>query len=167
MLLLSIARQTGYLGDHHLSLFIFRRCLVSISLPTCSPILTVAGARFWLRYSVVNAQPESTPWYYFKLYMNGRHITSWGTNTEKKPSGQVMRALFDPSDRWNYKQDGVVYKNNGTEARPFFFAHEVEGSQSAADDGGLIEVCVFRARGRQRKLAQPLEFKPQDQYGIV
>lgn len=99
--------------------------------------------------------------------MNGRHITSWGTNALKKPDGQVMRALFDPSDRWNYKQDGVIFKNNGTESRPFFFRNETNGGLSAAEDGGLIEVHVFRAKGRQRKLADPGEFKAQDQYGIV
>lgn len=96
--------------------------------------------------------------------MNGRHITSWGTNVEKKPSGQVMRALFDPSERWNYKQDGYLYKNNGTEARPFFFSND--GELSAAEDGGLLEVRVFRARGRQRKLPRPEEWRSQEQYGI-
>jgi hypothetical protein len=137
----------------------------SLHHDTCADF-NFAGARFWLRYSVTEVQPKTTPWYYFKLYVNGRHITSWGTNTEKKRSGQVMRALFDPSERWNYKQDGVVYKNNGTESRSFFFAAEEEGARSAADDGGFIEVHAFRAKGRQRKLPQPVEFKPQEQYGI-
>lgn len=78
-----------------------------------------------------------------------------------------MRALFDPCDRWNYHQSGVTYKNCGTEAREFFFLQEEEGLRSAAEDGGLIEVRVFRARGRQRKLAQPVPFTPQDVYGIL
>jgi len=77
-----------------------------------------------------------------------------------------MRALFEPSERWNYKEKGIVYKNNGTEARPFFFGTE-EGNCSAGNDGGLIEVLVFRARGRRRKTARPEEFKSQDQYGIM
>ena len=77
-----------------------------------------------------------------------------------------MRALFEPSDRWNYKDNGTVYKNNGTESRPFFFRPEYDGC-SAATDGGLIEVQVFRARGRKRRFAVPEEFKNQDRYGIV
>jgi hypothetical protein len=115
---------------------------------------------------VTEAEAPHIPWYYFKLFMNGRHITSWGTNPRTKPSGQVMRALFDPSERWNYKVDGTIYKNNGTETRPFYFGNQVDGL-SAANDGGLIEVRVLRAKGRQRKVPNPMEFKPQDQYGIM
>jgi hypothetical protein len=77
-----------------------------------------------------------------------------------------MRALFEPSERWNYKDNGIVYKNNGTEVRPFFFGTEEEGC-SAANDGGLIKVLVFRARGRKRRFAVPEEFRNQEQYGIV
>lgn len=79
--------------------------------------------------------------------------------------GQVMRALFDPSDRWNYKENGILFKNNGTEARPFYFSNQVE-ARSAASDGGLIEVLVFRAKGRKRRFAEPEEFRNQEAYGI-
>jgi len=98
--------------------------------------------------------------------MNGRHITSWGINSIKNTNGQVMRALFEPSQRWNFKDGGVLYKSNGTEARPFYFDKEME-RQSPANDGGLIEIRAFRANGRKRKLANPEPFKSQEQYGIV
>jgi hypothetical protein len=98
--------------------------------------------------------------------MNGRHVASWGIDPAVKLDGQVMHGLFDPSERWNYKYEGTVYKNNGTEMRPFYFSNQV-AERSAADDGGLIEVRVFRARRRQRKSPSPDEFRPQDQYGIV
>jgi hypothetical protein len=97
--------------------------------------------------------------------MNGRHVTSWGTHSILKPSGQVMRALYDPTSRWNYKCDETIYKNCGTEMRPFYFSN-ING-RSVADDGGLIEVRVFRAKGRRKSLPTPAEFKPQDQYGLV
>lgn len=77
-----------------------------------------------------------------------------------------MRGLFEPSDRWNYKNEGTVYKNMGTEARPFLFAEEGFG-QSIAIDGGLIEVQVFRAFGRKRRLAEPTDFRSQEPYGIM
>lgn len=124
------------------------------------------GARFWIRYDVKNAFAVETPWFYFKLFMNGRHIASWGTNTKRRPSGQIMKAIFEPGDRWVIKKDHIVYKREGMEERPFFFNVEAEGA-SLAEDGGLIEVRVFRARGRQRRLAYPEAFKSQDQYGIV
>jgi len=98
--------------------------------------------------------------------MNGRHITSWGINTITEPSGQVIKALFDPSERWNYQHAGIVYKNNGTEMRSFFFNNKEE-ALSAANDGGLIEVLIYRAFGRQRKLPEPVNYRPQDEYGIV
>ena len=77
-----------------------------------------------------------------------------------------MRGLFDPSERWNYKDNGTVFKNNGTEARPFFFTRE-DANRTVAEDGGLIEVLVFRARGRRRRIPKPGEFKSQDKWGIV
>jgi len=140
---------------------VWRYCALSLPIAKDS-----AGARFWLRYSLVEAAAVNSPWYFFKMYMNGRHIISWGTNAKTKPNGQVMKALFDPSERWNYQNESVIYKNNGTEARNFFFNHE-PANISAAIDGGLIEVRVFRAFGRSRRLAAPVEYKPQDGYGIV
>lgn len=107
-------------------------------------------------------------WYYFKFLMNGRHIASLGVSAAKA-RGQVMRGLFDPSDIWNYVLDGTAYKNCGIEQRPFYFADE-EGFElgcSVAGDGGLLEVRVHRAKGRQRRMADPIEYRPQDEYGIV
>lgn len=126
----------------------------------------VLATRFWIRYNIVEAAATHSEWFYFKMFMNGRHITSWGTNAKTKPNGQVMRGLFEPSDRWNYKHEGTVFRNMGTEVRPFIFGHE-EKDCSAAKDGGLIEVMVFRARGRKRRLPKPTDFKAQEGYGIV
>lgn len=154
-----------------------RHSTVAVYIPSVSgkrqvPILqkdvadVVTGARFWLRYSIVEAAAAISPWYYFKLFMNGRHITSWGANSLTQPNGQVMRGLFDPSERWNYKDNGTVYKHNGTEVRPFFFAKE-DWERSAAEEGGLIEVMVFRAQDCKRRLPKPESFRTQDQWGIV
>jgi hypothetical protein len=124
------------------------------------------GSRFWLRYSIIEPAPPPCKLFYFKLYLNGRHITSWGINPKTTPNGQVMRALFEPSERWNYKDNGIILKNNGTESRPFFFGTEVNRC-SAANDGGLIEVLCFRAKDRKRRIARSEEFRGQEKYGIV
>jgi hypothetical protein len=124
-----------------------------------------AGARFFVRYNVIDAVAESK-WYYFKLSMNGRHITSWGTNSRTRPSGQVMRAFFEPDEKYDYKEGKKIFKNPGTEQRSFFFTEEREGA-GAADDGGLIEVQVFRARGRKRRAQHVEGFRDQSQWGIV
>lgn len=77
-----------------------------------------------------------------------------------------MRGLFEPSDRWNYKSEGIVYKNMGTESRPFIFMQNDELS-TAATDGGVMEVKIYRAHGRRRKVPEPTDFKSQEPYGIA
>jgi hypothetical protein len=123
-----------------------------------------AGARFFVRYNVIDAVAESK-WYYFKLFMNGRHITSWGTNSRTRPSGQVMRAFFEPDEKYDYTEGKKIFRSPGTEQRSFFFTEEKEGT-GAAEDGGLIEVQVFRARGRKKRAQHVEEFKDQSQWGI-
>ncbi|KAJ8065059.1 hypothetical protein OCU04_005772 [Sclerotinia nivalis] len=133
--------------------------IISVYIPSAS------GSRFFVRYNVCDAADQS-PWFYFKLYMNGRHITSWGTNSKTRPTGQVMKALFEPGAEWDYKEGKTTYKNPGTEFRPFFFRQE-EGGRGAADDGGLIEIKVFRARGRKRRNPKLEQYKDQSKYGVI
>ncbi|ESZ93274.1 hypothetical protein SBOR_6312 [Sclerotinia borealis F-4128] len=133
--------------------------IISVYIPSAS------GSRFFVRYNIGDAA-DQCPWFYFKLYMNGRHITSWGTNSKTRPSGQVMRALFEPDATWDYKEGKTTYKNPGTEYRPFFFSQEKE-DRGAADDGGLIEIKVFRARGRKRRNPRLEQYKDQTNYGVV
>lgn len=97
--------------------------------------------------------------------MNGRHITSWGVNPKNKSSGCVDRALYEPSERWDQEQDGIVFKERGIEARNFFFIDRQQ--LSIAEDGGLIEVQAFRARGRKRKAAKLDRYRLQDRYGVT
>lgn len=126
------------------------------------------GAQFWLQYNFQESAVEHSRWYYFKLFMNGRHIASWGVDTTKEPNGKVMAGLFDPSSRWNYEYDGEIWKNNGLEKRPFYFANaKGREDDSVATDGGLIEILCFRAMGRRRKLPEPDTWRDQEAYGIV
>jgi hypothetical protein len=126
------------------------------------------GTRFWLRYNIDEFATSFSQWYFFKLFMNGRLITSWGTNSRTNPSGQIMKGLFEPSALWNYEHNGIMYKNMGLEQRAFFFGTEVQGDQrSAATDGGLIELRAYRARGRSRMMPKPVDYKNQEGYGIT
>lgn len=103
---------------------------------------------------------------FFKLFMNGRHITSWGINPRVK-DGSVEKSLYEPSDRWDHEQDGRTMKPDGIEARYFHFMHVGNQPTSVAEDGGLIEVLVFRARGRKRRAAKLDQYRHQDEYGIA
>lgn len=119
------------------------------------------GMRFFVKYTIEPPHPEGQL-FYFKLFMNGRHISSWGVNPRTNPSGQVLRGLFAADDS---DQSQTTLRHGGIESRPFLFAQAVDG-KSAADDGGLIEIRIFRACGRKRRAPNLEQFRPQDHYGI-
>jgi hypothetical protein len=125
----------------------------------------VAGIRFFFKYTLEPPHPEGQL-FYFKLFMNGRHINSWGVNPRKNPRGQVLHGLYEPGGMWSDSENNrTMFRHNGIESRPFLFTPEVDG-RSAADDGGLIEVRIFRAKGRKRRAPSLETFRPQEQYGI-
>jgi hypothetical protein len=127
--------------------------------------MTVTGIRFFLKYTIEPPHPEGQL-FYFKLFMNGRHISSWGVNPRTNPRGQVLRGLFEPDGTWSVSENSRTFiRQSGIESRPFLFTPEI-GGRSAADDGGLIEVRIFRAKGRKRRAPSLEAFRPQEQYGI-
>lgn len=129
------------------------------------PLTFSIGAQFWLNYVVErDAFPDGH--LFFKLYMNGRHITSWGINPRIKSNGRVEKALYEPSNRWDREEGGVVFKQEGIEARYFYFVSDQQ-ELSIADEGGLIEVQVFRAKGRKRRATNLDRYRQQDKYGIT
>lgn len=91
---------------------------------------------------------------------------SWGHDAAKSPAGQVSRAFFDPSEKFVYEdKDGMRYKKCGLERRAFYFVQPRGGS--AAADGGLIQIRVYRALGKVRCVQDPPVHKSQKDYGIL
>ena len=120
--------------------------------------------RFFFKYTIEPPHPDGQL-FYFKLFMNSRHICSWGVNPRTNPRGQVLHSFFE-ADSWdNTEESDNVLGESGIESRQFLFAPATDG-KPAADDGGLIEIRVFRAKGRKRRLPNVEKFRPQDQYGI-
>lgn len=126
---------------------------------------SLIGSQFWINY-VVERDPSPPSHIFFKLYMNGRHITSWGINPKVKREGRVEKALYEPSERWSQEENGVVFNQEGIETRYFHFVG-CQQEQSIAEDGGIIEVQVFRAKGRKRRAARLDQYRHQDKYGIT
>ncbi|KAI0124344.1 hypothetical protein BJ170DRAFT_674239 [Xylariales sp. AK1849] len=130
-------------------------------------IPSMPGEQFWLKYNVIRS-PNPAAYLYFKMLMNGRLITSWGVLTDdekndppqRQISGTVVRALYEPGERWRNR--GMV----GIETRYFHFMPGLE-KRSVAEDGGLIEVQVFRSKGRRRRAPNMAEFRHQERYGIA
>lgn len=125
----------------------------------------VVGAQFEIHYSLSKI-PEPPCYLYFKIFMNGRNVTNCGVNPAAQASGSITRSLCEPSDRWHYKENGVVLKREGIEARCFYFL-PTSSRTSVADDGGIIEVQIFRAKGRKRRSPILGKHRNQDTYGIA
>lgn len=127
-------------------------------------IPSTPGSQFWVQYHI-HRSPEPSCYLLFKLFMNGRHITSCGIKPDTI-SGTISRALYEPSDRWHLRQDGTLLKRSGIESRSFCFSPGPD-ALAAADDGGVIEVQVFRAKSRRRYTPQLVAHRNQQQYGIM
>jgi hypothetical protein len=130
-------------------------------------LLIQTGTRFWLRYKIALSH-SSVQYFYFKLYLDGRHITSWGTDPKIRPEGEIMRAPFQAQGKYDFDGDGSIFKHEGMEFRPFYFRpQDQENELSAATEGGCVEVMVYRARGKKRRPPMPEEFRGQENYGIL
>ncbi|KAI1497137.1 hypothetical protein F5X99DRAFT_31939 [Biscogniauxia marginata] len=132
---------------------------VSVYIPS------LPGEQFWLRY-IVNQSPPPSRCIFFKMYMNGRHIVSWGIDTNNRSTGSVTRALYEPGDRWGDAAGGFEMGTVGIETRYFHFMLGLD-KKSIAEDGGLIEVQVFRCKGRKRVAAKLDGYRNQERYGIA
>ncbi|KAI1126807.1 hypothetical protein F5Y10DRAFT_205362 [Nemania abortiva] len=128
-------------------------------------IPSLPGEQFWLRYLVTQSPPPSKC-IFFKMTMNGRHISSWGINANTHSTGVVVRALYQPEDKWGdaggYNEAGFP----GIETRYFHFMPGLD-KKSVAEDGGIIEVQVFRCKGRKRIALQLNAYRNQERYGIT
>ncbi|KAJ0298456.1 hypothetical protein COL516b_009837 [Colletotrichum fioriniae] len=99
------------------------------------------------------------------MTMNGRQVVSWGIKSHATQSQIVSHALYEPDTKWHYRECGVTYKREGIEKRFFHFTPRSE--TSAAMDGGLIDLQIFRSYGRRKRAPQLDDFRSQDQYGIT
>ncbi|KAF6836109.1 hypothetical protein CMUS01_05535 [Colletotrichum musicola] len=134
--------------------------------PTVSVYIpSTPGAQFHIRYSI-NNPPNGAQYLLFRMLMNGRQVVSWGIPSQVIPSQIVSHALYEPDNKWQYRESGVTYKREGVEKRYFYFAPLLEQT-SAAMDGGVIDVQVFRCKGRKRRAPELSRFRSQDEYGIT
>ncbi|KAF2971254.1 hypothetical protein GQX73_g2325 [Xylaria multiplex] len=128
-------------------------------------IPSLPGEQFWLRY-LINQSPPPSRCIFFKMTMNGRHISSWGTNTNTRTAGIVVRALYRPEDKWGDAYDHNDARYPGIETRYFHFMPGLD-KKSIAEDGGIIEVQVFRCKGRKRIALELDTYRSQERYGIA
>ncbi|KAI9720845.1 MAG: hypothetical protein M1812_002684 [Candelaria pacifica] len=132
------------------TLLVESQALVSVYSPT------YASSQFWLRYSI--SPPYSASLYYFKLYLNNKLFVSWGCGEQEGYCGKTIFGLFDSGESW--------MGTSGVEKRVLYFAREKDEALTAetTDLGDIMEVRVFRARGRKRirKSVEKLDDSLQD-----
>ncbi|KAG7008755.1 hypothetical protein G7Y79_00004g013390 [Physcia stellaris] len=111
--------------------------LVSVYLPT------YPSSQFWLRYSIAPPYPPKAI-YYFKLFLNKKCVVSWGCGEDDGYRGKTVFGLYDSGGRW----DG----ESTVERRMLCFS----GSENPDD---VMEIKVYRAKGRQRVEPELLDYK--------
>ncbi|KAL8698149.1 MAG: hypothetical protein Q9224_001987 [Gallowayella concinna] len=115
--------------------------LVDNSLVSCY-VPTYPLSQFWFSYSISAPHPPKA-WYYFKLFINGASVVSWGCGERNGFKGSTMYGLFDSGDRWMGMPDVA--------ARAFTFASDATTQQARNNTlGQVMEIRVYRARGRKR-----------------
>lgn len=114
------------------------KSLVSVYIPR------YAGSQFWLRYSISPPHPPRAL-YYFKLFLNGTEIVSWGCGKEDEYKGKTMWALDDTGVRWMGER--------AIERRVLCFGPDedaiVKPDKVEDDLAQVMEVRVYRAKGRK------------------
>ncbi|KAL2263485.1 hypothetical protein VTK26DRAFT_6601 [Humicola hyalothermophila] len=127
--------------------------------PTVSVYIpSIPGTRFAINYRINTAPVAPCKFVFFSLYINARPVAAWGIDPEVRPNGNVVKSLWAP---------GSQYQNQvGFEGRNFVFLPGEE-RKSIAEDGGLIEVQVFRAKERRARAPKLETFRFHENYGIA
>ncbi|KAK4251052.1 hypothetical protein C7999DRAFT_11116 [Corynascus novoguineensis] len=121
-------------------------------------ISSIPGSPFAIDYSINTAPSAPCKYVFFRLYMNGRPIAAWGVDPVVRPNGKIVKSLWAPS---------ALYADQvGLEGRNFVFLPGQE-HKSVAEEGGLIEIQVFRAKERRARTPRLEEFRYQENYGIA
>lgn len=123
-------------------------------------LTTSQGTRFVVLYAIDPPHTDGTN-VFLKLFMNGRHVTSWGIDPRTMPVGRAMLGLFEANKKLKSKASIL----NPAETKPFYF-NDQKRDVSAAENGGVIEVRVFRACGKRRRGAILDPFRDQGIFGI-
>ncbi|CAK7233090.1 Oxidoreductase NAD-binding domain-containing protein 1 [Sporothrix bragantina] len=129
-------------------------------------IPSAPDTNFYFRY-IIGQAPMGHRYLFFRVAINGRHVVSWGVDLAESLVGAAHQALFEPSAYYQYTDNGVVMTQYGIESRCFRFVTYGSGIASIPDDGGLIEVQVFRAKSRARRAPQPDSYRGGDKYGVA
>lgn len=141
-----------------------------VVVETTVPVLK--GSQFWICYSCPPPPPtapssdcsgeegdvvgeeegesecarERVRYYYFKLFVSGKCLLSWGVDEREYWKGKAIFGLFDGGRDFEGRR--IVEK------RGLFFPSESNGARGATGEG--FEIRVFRAKARRRESSRYL-----------
>ena len=113
-----------------------RQSLVSVYVPT------YPNSQFWIAYSVAAPHPPNAT-FYFKLFVNGTAVLSWGCAKDDGFKGKTMFGIFEtklPDGSKALERRLLGFRPDDPKATKMH-----KGSLS-----DVMEIRVFRARGRTR-----------------
>ena len=97
------------------------------------------SSQFWISYSCAPpTEPKDVQHFYFKLYVSGKCIVSWGVGKKEHWCGKTHFALYDAGTDFEGKR--VIEK------RGLFFPKD-----GRAREGAGFEIRVFQAKARKRE----------------
>lgn len=100
------------------------------------------GSQIWFEYSIDGPHPEGSA-YFFKLYLNGKAITSWDCTAKHGFHGKMMYNLVnectDP-----YTGQSMVRR------QALRFGDGLEESDRGGSDEDLVQIDVYRIEHRKR-----------------
>lgn len=102
------------------------------------------SSQFWIAYEVDTdsiASDAALKYIFFKLYLNGKQVITWGAGEKQHWKGKAIWSLFQGTSP--FKGHQVV------ERRGFCFQEE-DDPEDDLHDLGILELKVYRARGRKR-----------------
>jgi len=106
---------------------------VSVPIYLCS--------RFWISYSCPTPLPDNDcRFYYFKLFISGKCIVSWGVGEGDNWEGKTVCGLFDGGT--DFEGRSVI------ERRGFFFADKEDAVEGIS---GGFQIRVYRSKARRRE----------------
>lgn len=138
--------------------FAYTRSPASFSSPTPPRIAVVyvpiySGSQFWINYACPTTNDKETKFFYFKLFVKGRCLLSWGVGEEDRLSGRVTFAIYD---------GGLDAAGKRVLEKKSFFFHNAATGQNR---GGNFEIRVFRSKARKRETAKFEKFEQDDEDG--
>lgn len=114
------------------------KSLVSVYIPT------YPSSQFWIYYSIAPPYPPKAL-FYFKLFLNGSCVVSWGCGERDDYKGRTMFAMSDSGQSW--KGQPVIERRAMCFESPEEAASPVHASNSFED---VMELKVYRSKGRKR-----------------